>query len=129
MKNSFKMQLRSACSILSGIALVALFGAVPAHASIISTTGPVLLVSAPASVVPGASVNTTDGQAFAEQQNVTLSSPLAVDATNPGTYSDGSGPGGTISAGTNVSSYFVLFDSGGASVTYGTVTLTFSTAV
>src|SRR5579859_6896329 len=39
-----------------------------------------------------------DGIAFAEQQNVALAAPLALDT------------GGTLAAGTRVSSYFVGFD-------------------
>jgi hypothetical protein len=104
-------------------------GACPANASIISTTGPVVVIPAPISVMPGASVNVTDGQVFNEQQGITLSSPLNVDATAPGTYSAGSGPGGIIAGGTDISSYFVLFDSGGTAINYLAVNLTFSTPI
>ena len=100
-----------------------------AEASIISTTGPVVLISAPASVVPGKSVNVTDGQVFSETQDLTLTGALSVNAVAPGKYKNGVGSGGTIAAGTDVDSYFALFDSGGKSVTYGAVTLTFSTPV
>jgi hypothetical protein len=116
-------------SVLGGMALSLLIGGCKADAAIISTTGPVVIISAPVSVVPGKSVNKTDGQAFAELQDLTLGSALSVNATSPGKYNGGVGPGGTISAGTDVNSYFVLFDSGGKSVTYPTVTLTFSTEI
>ncbi len=114
---------------LSTLVLPLLLGAGYASASIVGSTGPVVMIAAPTSVVPGASVNTTDGQVFTEVQNDTLAANLSVDATNPGTYSNGGGVGGTIAAGTAVNSYFVLFDSGGAGVTYPTVTLTFSTPI
>ena len=116
-------KLTSAC-----VALFVVIGGWNLEASIVSTTGPVLIISAPASVLPGASVSTTDAQVFSERQNLTLTSALPVDAISPGTY-PAVGPGGKIPTGTDVNSYFVLFDSGGASVAYPTVMLTFSTQI
>lgn len=57
-----------------------------------------------------------DGIAFAEKQNFTLASSLALDT------------GGVLAAGTRVSSYFVGFDTGGASLHQHT-SATFSAAI
>ena len=92
-----------------GIALVAL--AATASATIIGTSGQITKIAPPPSVLFDALESDTTMFAFDEQQNVTLSQPLNVDITTPGTYDDsGDLTPGTIPAGTAVSSQFVHSD-------------------
>jgi hypothetical protein len=93
-------------SVLALVAVVATVGAASALAAITSTSGTILKIAPPASVVDGALENDDHFFAFDEKQCVTLTSDLAVDIT-PG------GGGGTIPAGTGVSSQFIHFDATG----------------
>ncbi|HUO31515.1 MAG TPA: hypothetical protein VMU80_19990 [Bryobacteraceae bacterium] len=87
-----------------GFMVVSVF---PAFGSIIYFSPSVtVLPSAPASV--SASVSDTTVYAFLEQQNVTLTSPVNVGVTMPGTWVCCSGlPTGTIPIGTTLDSYLM----------------------
>jgi hypothetical protein len=84
----------------------------PATADLISTTGQIdVLSSPPASVQRGQLQSNTNIFAFNEQARLTLSTAVSVDITSPGTYTTvASLTPGTISAGTQVSSYFLHSD-------------------
>jgi hypothetical protein len=98
-------------SLLAVVAVAATVGATAAVAAITSTSGAVVKIAPPPSVVDGALQSDTEIRAFDEQQCVTLSSPLQLDFSAVG----GSG---LIPAGTSVSSHLVHFDpTGAASVT------------
>jgi len=91
------------------IALAAL--TTTASATISSTSGQIVKIASPPSVDFGALESDTTMYAFDEQQSVTLSQPLSVDITTPGTYDDTSDlTPGTIPAGTVVNSQFVNAD-------------------
>lgn len=94
---------------LAGAALFA--AATTASAAIVATTGSIVHIAPPPSVSIQELESNTEMFAFDEQQNVTLSDPVNVDITVPGTYNDPSllTPG-TIPAGTVVSSHFVHAD-------------------
>jgi len=78
------------------------------------TSGAVVSVSAPPSVVFNAFESNSNIHMFTEQTNYPLPKSITVDITEPGTY----GPGGagysttsdTLPAGTPVDCYFVFFD-------------------
>jgi hypothetical protein len=95
-----------------GAAVASCLWAGPATAGIIGTTGQVdLLSSPPASVKRGQLQSNTDVFAFTEQTDLTLSTAVKVDITSAGTYkTDASLTPGTISAGTEVESYFLHAD-------------------
>ena len=109
----------------------ALGGVIPvagdANAVIGSTSGAMVLVSPPASTMPGAFDSLTSIFAFNERQNVTLASSLVVDITTPGSYGVG-GVAGTnqvaLPSGTVVDSHLIHNDNrtGGAVFRSGTIT-------
>lgn len=70
-----------------------------------------IIISAPASVLPGAIQSQTDASIFFES-TTTLLAPLPVDIIAPGTYNvaDPDNPG-AIAAGTKVNSYFLHHES------------------
>jgi hypothetical protein len=86
------------------LSLSLLLSSAAVKADIISVTGQATLVS------PPASVDLTHTGAIAlvfDEESVVLSSPVAVDISAPGTYASlASLTGGTISAGTAVSSFY-----------------------
>jgi hypothetical protein len=95
-------------------------------ADIVGVSGQATVVSPPSSVEVGTG---SLSLVFAEQ-SVVLPSLLTVDASGPGTYaSPGSLTGGTISAGTDVNSYYLhsLGPNPGGSVFAGSIT--FSTPI
>lgn len=95
-------------AVTSGAVLSVVPGA--AWGAITGTAGAVVKVPAPASVVENGHESNTVMAAFDEMQNVTLSSPACVDFMGPGTYSSSSAPGGSIAAGTLVSSHLLSAD-------------------
>jgi hypothetical protein len=98
-------------SLLAVLAVAVTVGATAAVAAITSTSGAVVKIAPPASVVDGALESDTQIRAFDEQQCVTLTAPLQL------TFS-AVGGSGLIPAGTSVSSHFLHFDpTGGPSVT------------
>lgn len=100
---------------VAAIALTVLAGT--ASATIIATSGQMVKIAPPPSVLFGALQSDTTMFAFDEQQNVTLSQPLSLDITSPGTYDDSADlTPGTIPAGTAVSSHFVNADKVGTQV-------------
>lgn len=116
MTTSFK---RRACLTAS---LLGLFAILPgAHAAITGTTGNVVAVPAPASVLVGARESDAVIGAFAERRRRALTAPLNLDITAVGVY-DVTNPGltpGIVPPGTTVTSYFLHADaigSGPASV-------------
>ncbi len=105
--------MRSSKGFLALCAVVAMVvSSVAVGGALISgSAGKVIrLSSAPASVKLNALQNATNTYAFDEQQGATLTSAIAVDAIDPGTY--GSFPSGsaTIPAGTLVSSHLIHSD-------------------
>lgn len=90
----------------SGLALL------PAQAGVIAVSGAVAQVAAPASAVANVGPeSSTAASLFSEQQNLTLASAAAVDATASGTYATlASLTPGTIAVGTLVSSYYLHAD-------------------
>lgn len=95
------------------IALVASLGvAGTAAAAIVGTSGDAQLIAAPPSVELGALTSDRTIFAFDEQQCVPLASDVAVDISAPGKYNDVEDlNGGTIAAGTMVSTQFIHVDS------------------
>jgi hypothetical protein len=89
--------------------MLACFQAEAANAGIISTTGAIdVLASPPPSVKLGDLRSDTELFTFQESSNLTLSQDVSVDITTAGTYqSKSSLTPGTISAGTEVDSYFL----------------------
>jgi hypothetical protein len=89
--------------------MLASFQAGTAEAGIISTTGAIdVLTSPPLSLKLGGLTSNTELFTFQESSNLTLSQNIPVDVTTAGTYqSKGSLTPGTISAGTEVDSYFL----------------------
>lgn len=82
-----------------------------AQASIIATGGDAMLIGAPASSALGAMESNTVAPCWNEVSTFTLTAPLAVNATMPGTYASvGSLTPGIIPAGTVVSSHYLYSD-------------------
>lgn len=87
-----------------------------ASVAVVSSSGEVQQISAPASVLQGALESDTQIQLFGEQGGVTLSAGATADITNPGTYSNAASlTTGTIPAGTKVDSYYLHSDPVGIS--------------
>ena len=85
----------------------------PVQASIISTTGAIVVIAPPANTGTGDLENNTKIRAFAEQQSVLLAIDTKVDVTQIGTAPTATSENlttGTITAGTRVNSYFLHFD-------------------
>ncbi|MBZ0231033.1 MAG: hypothetical protein K8M05_01660, partial [Deltaproteobacteria bacterium] len=81
--------------------------------------------AAPASVVTGAAESNTAFTVFVERAGA-LAVDVAVDTTAPGTYTANAQlAGGTIAAGTRVTSYLVHLDSVGGTLIYRRGTITF----
>ena len=94
-------------SILCGFTLLAVTGS--SWAAIVSVSGDISLIAAPASVEPGMLESSSTIWAFNEQQSYTLASDLGVDELA------GTATMGTIAAGTAVNSYFLHADPLGSS--------------
>ncbi len=104
--------------------------AVPAHATLETISYAIgLLPMPPASLLRGKLTSNTYIFLFLEQQGVTLTSPLAVDITAPGTYTTTSQlPGGlTIPAGTKVNSYYLHANPASGQLTFTAEAIGFST--
>jgi hypothetical protein len=87
-------------------------GASPAAA--LSTSGAVVQIAPPASVLLGALESTSEIRLFAEAQGVVLSGALTVDVRAPGFYDETTDlTPGTIAAGTRVWSWLLHFDTAG----------------
>ena len=78
------------------------------NAGIVAISGNVTLVSPPASAQLEQLTSETQIVGFFERQDFALASDLSVSATAPGSY--GAAPGGTILAGSRVSSYLFHAD-------------------
>jgi|GEM_PF-1125382 hypothetical protein len=105
-------------------------GAGDAGALIGSSSGDILFISPPPSVLNGALQDATRVLAFNEQQGVTLASVLRADFVNPGTYNDPTDLGTvTLPAGTVVDSHFVHSDPTVGGNPNRTFTLNFPTAI
>lgn len=82
-----------------------------AQASIIASGGDVTVIAPPPSMALGALESNTTTHAWNEVSTFTLTAPLSVNATLPGTYSSvGSLTPGVIPAGTVVSSHYLYSD-------------------
>src|SRR6478609_11960970 len=98
-------------SIVIGIIAALAFSTVAVAGALISgSAGNVIkLSSPPPSVAVNAEQNATSAIVFDERQAVSLTSPLLVDASEPGTY--GTWPGkGTVAVGTQVDSHLIHSD-------------------
>ncbi|HEY4329012.1 MAG TPA: PEP-CTERM sorting domain-containing protein [Phycisphaerae bacterium] len=88
------------------------------HAAIIGTTGAATVIAAPVSVQDGVMESNTQVYAFAEQQNITLTSAISVDVSVPGSVpasgSNNNFSVATIPIGTTISSYFLSCDAVGS---------------
>lgn len=85
------------------------------HANIISTTGPIKRISAPASVLEGALESDTRIFVFTEKLAQTLANELAVNIISPGNYTGNASPNSFIRDGVTVHSYMVHADHVGTS--------------
>jgi hypothetical protein len=102
--------MNSRIGIRVGLALSATLLSAFASAGIVSTTGNVLLISPPPSVVVNSGLESdTTAFLFEEVLNYLLGSPAPVDFSVPGSYSPG-----TIPVGTVVDSYYYHSDPIGA---------------
>jgi large repetitive protein len=116
--------------VCRGIVAASLVGALVAVASpaagyISTVSGQISRIAPPASVLPSGVSSPTQMFAFDEQQGATLSAPLKVDMTQPGTLSSNSQiSAALIPAGTIVDSHYVdsARPAGGTSVREGTLT-------
>jgi hypothetical protein len=113
---------RKVLFVLGVLAVALAVGATAAPAAITGTSGAVVQIAPPPSVLDGALQSDTQIMAFDEQQCVTLASDLQLDVT-PG------GGGGTIPAGTTVSSQFLHFDPTGGSLVTLTGSITTDAAI
>lgn len=107
-----------ATAVVGGV--VAAADPAPAGAAIASTSGAVRVITAPASVRPGALVSKSSIAAFSENQSVVLSSSLTVDGPVVGTrYTSRSQvPTRTLAAGTVLASHFLHADVKSGSKTF-----------
>src|SRR5947207_6476394 len=90
------------------------------HAGISSTSGAVVVSTPPLDVSSNQWESNTIIRAFPERQSFTLTQPLDVDITLPGTSPDATTENlspGTIPAGTIVNSYLIHFDVNGTRAT------------
>ena len=115
------------------LGLYSLLSPVATKAQITSVTGDATVVSPPASVLTGTGTG-TESLVFVEQENVVLTSPLAVDATLPFSYGDNGTlhplTPGTIAAGTDITSvYLHSFFAPNTSGTVYSGSITFSTPI
>jgi hypothetical protein len=108
--------------LLGMLAVAATVGATAVPAAITGTSGSVVQIAPPPSVVDNALQSDTDIKAFDEKQCVTLASDLQLDVT-PG------GGGGSVPAGTTVSSQFLHFDPSGSSFVTRTGSITTDAAI
>jgi hypothetical protein len=132
-RSHFQAQMSRAWGqVLTRVALVvlaiAIFTAPAAWADIVGTSGSVVIIPPPTDARLGDLVDLDVLQVFPESSGVVLGSALGVNATASGTYDNGAGPGGDLSAGTTVDSFMVVCDSGGRSATC-TGSITFDTNV
>ncbi len=104
-------------------------GARQAGAEVIGTTGSVLAISPPPSIVNGQLTSLTFTHLFQEKSGLVLSSDLTVDVTSPGQVQTSAHlTPGIIASGTTIDSYFLMSDTptptgAGPIVTFaGTVT-------
>ncbi|MGH2699634.1 MAG: hypothetical protein ACRDJL_10640 [Actinomycetota bacterium] len=97
--------------VLVLLSAISLFTSTTAYGEIVSTSGGIVKIAPPPSVMVGVLESDTEAFAFDEQQDVTLTDPLPVDITTPGVYDDSADlTPGSIPAGTTVSSHFVHAD-------------------
>ena len=101
-----------------------------ATASIVSTSGTVVIEAPPASVLKGQNVGLPDAFVFVEQTGVTLSNSITVDINTPGFYNSKVGmPMGFIAAGVVVDSYYYNADTGTGVTHQYSGSITFSSPV
>ncbi len=105
-------------------------GTATAGAVIGSTSGAVVLVAAPPSVVPGAFESPSSIFAFNERQGLTLASSLGVDISTAGVYDQISDiHPSTLAAGTVVDSHFLHGDNTTTGTVFRSGTVTFPTQI
>ncbi len=111
--------------IIGFVALIVGLTATTVFAGVFSTSG-ITVIAPPVSVARNMTESNDTIFLFNEQQDVVLTTDLAVDITSPGTY--GVPGGGVIPAGTCVNSYFIHYDLIDASF-YRTGSVTFDEEV
>ena len=103
------------------IALLASFQiASLAQGGVTATTGAVVVIPAPASIVTGGLESDTQIDAFAEMQGTALAHAITLDITVPGTSPTATNQHlstGSLPAGSLVNSYYLHFDDVGSSTT------------
>jgi hypothetical protein len=98
--------------ILGVVFVIACLGVVTAFAGIAATTGAIVSVTPPASVLKGEFESDTAIHLFKEQEAIELTNNVAVDIQDAGTYTGNNAllTPGTVEAGTCVNSYFLHMD-------------------
>ncbi len=102
------------CRVACSAILLHALAAVPADASLITFSGAVTPIAAPADARLNQLESNTLAPLFTEVTNLILLSALTVDVTAPGTYSSDPATTGSIPAGTAVDSYYLITDPVGA---------------
>ena len=107
---------------LSGAALFV--AAAAASAAVVSTTGGMVHVPPPASLMQDQLASFTEAFVFDELQDVTLTSPIPVDITEPGTYDDDTDltNSGVLPAGIVVDSHLMHADKPGSGDEFANIT-------
>ncbi len=105
-KALFVYSKRFACAI--GLATLLLSPA--AMAAVVSTSGAVVQISPPPSVMPNVNEDNNHIWLFTEKVGYTLTSPLKVNVTAPGFYNNYTGLLSTLPAGLKVDVYYMRFD-------------------
>ena len=90
--------------------LLALVLASPCRGGILSTTGSLVEIAPPGSVLAGSLESDTISNIFAERAGVNLAAGLDINIDAPGTFTGILNPSATLAPGTVVDSYFVHMD-------------------
>jgi hypothetical protein len=102
---------RRLLALVLSVCAVGLLHTSVARAEIVGTTGAIVEIGPPASLMQDELASLTEAFAFDELQNVTLTAPLPVDITEPGTYDETSDlTAGSLAAGTVVDSHMIHSD-------------------
>jgi hypothetical protein len=90
--------------------------------AVVNTTGAVVQIAPPPSVMPNVNEDNDHIWLFTEKVGYTLTSPLAVNVTAPGFYNNYTGLLSTLPAGLRVDVYYMRFDPGPTTTKNGSVT-------
>ena len=109
MFSNFQRAMSTTLKSVAGTAML-FFLSSPAIAGIISTSGSLIEIAAPDSVLEGALESDSVSSIFAERQGVTLANDLDINIDAPGTFFGSTNPVATMLAGTRIDSYFLHID-------------------